>query len=602
MTAASQQDGTYPRPQLVRDKWTSLDGEWDLAYDDADAGVHERWFAPGSDVFDRRILVPFVPESAASGIGDNGYHPVVWYRRSLPIARREGARNILHLGAVDHEARVWVDGQFVGSHSGGQTGFSFDITDALQGEGPHHVVVRAYDPPFSSELPRGKQDWQLDPHVIWYRRSTGIWRTVWIETVPDQHVVSLDWKADHSSTAVAFTIRLALDPRHGTAVRVTLLHSDRELAEVTVRATDARVSGSVEIPALRNAQARGALLWSPDQPVLVDARIEVLEEGNRTDQVFSYLGIRTAGVGRGRFLLNGVPLFVRSVLNQGYWPDSQLTAPDVDAYRSEVELILSLGFNAARVHQKVEDPRFLYWADRLGLLIWAETAAAYEFTPSAARAMMAEWGEIVEHHRNHPSVVTWVPVNESWGVQDIAGDPAQRAFVQTLAAYTRALDPTRPVISNDGWEHVDSDILSIHDYETDPCALRARYADQEALGPALSGMGPQGRRPELMRADAARAADAPLMVTEFGGIAYDSDDTWGYATVGTDMEYSALLSGLFGALDGSPLIAGFCYTQLADTLQESNGLVRADRSPKLAVEELRSIVRGSAKATLPTGP
>ena len=311
---------------------------------------------------------------------------------------------------------------------------------------------------------------------------------------------------------------------------------------------------------------------------------------------YSYLGLRTAEVGGGRFLLNGRPYYVRSVLEQGFWPDTHLAAAGTAALRREVELIKELGFNAVRVHQKVEDPRFLFWADRLGLLVWGETAGAYEFSARAVELLTREWLDIVRRDRSHPSIVTWVPMNESWGAQDIATDPAQQAYATALATLTRAIDPTRPVVSNDGWEHVDSDILSIHDYTAEPDVLRSRYRDDGAVREVLTGPGPQGRKPilravQLTRFDEGRA---PLMITEFGGISYQGDaSTWGYAEVADDDEYTRLLRGLFDALRSSPAIAGFCYTQLTDTLQEANGLLTAERQPKLPLETLRAIVTGT---------
>jgi beta-galactosidase/beta-glucuronidase len=602
---ASRQDGTYPRPLLVREQWTSLDGPWEFAYDDANVGLTERWAVNGEVAFPLTITVPFVPESTASGIGDTTFHPVVWYRRILPDDLFEaGKRHILHFGAVDHSASVWVDGRQVATHVGGQTAFSVDVTDSLEpGRAIHSLVVRARDDADDVEAPRGKQDWQLEPHIIWYHRSTGIWRSVWIESVSQQHVVSLDWDSDLAASSVTATIELATRPTPATSVDLQLSFEGETLARVSVTPQSVRVVVTIELAALRNAQFRENYLWSPESPNLLDAELVVSEEGRTVDAVASYLGVRSTTVGAGAFRLNGVPYYVRSVLEQGWWDESHLTAPTQQHYRAEVEAILALGFNAARIHQKTEDPRMLYWADRLGLMIWGESAAAYAFSPRAVRLMTAEWQEIVVGYRNHPSIVTWVPINESWGVQDIAVSRPQREFVQGLASLTRALDPSRPVISNDGWEHVDSDVMSLHDYAADPELIRRRYASAGSVAEVLRGQGPQLRSPALSdhQLELFDAGSAPLMITEFGGISFADADSWGYSLVSSDAEFAQALSALFGAVLGSPIIAGFCYTQLTDTLQESNGLLRADRSPKLPVETFRAMITGASERNRMSG-
>jgi beta-galactosidase/beta-glucuronidase len=585
----------------------SLEGTWRFAHDDDGRGLRDRWYDPTGDApFDREIHVPFPPESPASGIHDTGFHAVVWYRRTLTdrdLGVADGRLSLIHFGAVDHEAQVWFDGVLVGEHIGGQTPFTVDVTRLLRGADHEYLlVVRAEDDPHDAAQPRGKQDWELDPHGIWYHRTTGIWQTVWAEQVPPQHLVDLAWITDPAAATVRAELTVASRPVEPLSVTVELSIGDEVLAEVTTRLDGPHATLDLAVPALANGQDRARLLWSPEHPALVDARVVVREGpvgggGVVLDEVFSYLGLRTAGVGDGRFLLNGRPYYVRSVLGQGYWPDTHLASPGTDALRREVELIKQLGFNAVRVHQKVEDPRFLFWADRLGLLVWGETANAYEFSVRAVELLTREWLEIVRRDRSHPSIVTWVPMNESWGVQDIATDPAQRAYATALAALTRAIDPTRPVVSNDGWEHVDSDILGIHDYTTEPAVLAARYRDGQAIREVITGYGPQDRRPVLNAAQLTRYDDgrAPVMITEFGGVSHQGDaSTWGYAQVASDAEYARLLRELFDALRSCPGIAGFCYTQLADTLQEANGLLTADRRPKLPVETLREIVTGSA--------
>ncbi|GAA2752437.1 glycoside hydrolase family 2 protein [Amnibacterium kyonggiense] len=588
---ASEQDGSHPRPQLVRAAWTDLDGDWSFAFDDADAGLAERWWRDGG-AFDRTIRVPFPPEAALSGIGDGAPHRVVWYRRPLPATRAPGRRVVLHFGAVDQEADVWVDGHHVGRHVGGQTAFSFDVTDTLGDGADHAVVVRAFDDPDDPDVPRGKQDWRDEPHAIWYRRTTGIWKSVWLEEVPEQHVAGLDWSTDQVAGSVEARVTLARPPRDGETVRVTVSRRGAIVGEVAVRALDRLVVVPVDLPLLRHAQERDDHLWSPDHPELFDATVALEDSG---DVVDSYFGVRSVGVGRSAFLLNEHPLYLRSVLQQGYWEDGQLTATP-DRLRAEAELVKALGFNAVRIHQKVEDARFLYWTDRLGIAVWAETAGAYGFSPRAVARLTTEWTEIVAQQRSHPSVVAWVPLNESWGVQDVSASPAQQHYAQALAALTRALDPSRPVISNDGWEHVDSDVLSLHDYETDPDRLRAHFADDAAVAHTDATSTEAGRPLQVGRHRDHLDRGLPVMLTEFGGIAHAAADTWGYAVVGSPEEYARLVGGLFAAAHASPLLAGFCYTQLTDTMQESNGLLRADRTPKLPIEEIRRMVLGPRRA------
>ena len=612
---ATQQSGAYPRPTMCRRHWFSLDGTWGFAHDDADDGLVGRWFE-GSNVvpFARQIEVPYPPESPASGVGAREKHPIVWYRRTVPhdglLAAGEdpgdGPRRVLvHFGAVDYRAQVWCDGQLVASHVGGQTPFTADVTDALAGETSQHVlVVRAEDDPEAVDQPRGKQDWLEKPHGIWYERTTGIWQPVWAESVAPDHVVDVVWAPDLSAGAVRGEITLSRTPARPLLVEVTLTLDDETLAAVSCRVSDRTAYVDIAVPASRNGQDRGRLVWTPENPVLVDSEIMIRDEESRRvlDSVTGYLGLRTVSVGGGRFELNGQPYYLRSVLNQGYREQTHLASHGSDELRVEVELIKSMGFNAVRVHQKAEDPRFLFWADRLGLLVWGETASPYEFSPTSISLLTPEWLSLVQRDRSHPSVAAWIPVNESWGVPDIATVRAQQQFAQALASLTRALDPSRPVVSNEGWEHVDSDLLGLHDYTTDPELLRARYADkQAAVDTVLAGHGPQGRRPIVSEAQVATflAGKAPLMITEFGGISLtggdrsDDDESWGYAEVGSASEYAKVLGQLFEALRASPEVAGFCYTQYMDTGQEVNGLVFADGTPKLPIESIFKIVTGT---------
>lgn len=601
----------YPRPQLARPGWTDLGGQWDFATDDADLGLGAGW-ETGDGPFGQVITVPYPPESPLSGVGERGFHPVVWYRRRFTAPARTGPeRVLLHFGAVDYVAQVWVNGQLAGRHEGGHTPFSFDVTELLGRAEPAVLVVRAADDPADPYQPRGKQDWRPDPHSIWYHRTTGIWQPVWLETVPACHVTALCWQAEVAAGRVSAEVELSRAAAPGSTLRVRLALGDELLAEQMVAVSGRHVRLYLAVPALDNAWERDRLLWWPEAPTLVDAELELAvpgsdeaggdeaggdEAGGGTDRVTSYLGLRTVGVADGHFLINGRPRFLRFALEQGYWPQSHLAAPSPQALRDEVKLARSLGFNGVRVHQKAEDPRFLYWADRRGLMVWGEMPSPAGFSAEATRRLTAEWQEVVLRDRSHPSVVAWVPINESWGVPDIISEPAQRDLAAALYHLTRSIDPTRPVISNDGWEQVDGDIWTVHDYAPTGRGLTERYASREAIADALAGRWP-GRHRVLL--DGAPDRGQPVMLSEFGGVTYapDPDGVWhGYGSVPTIADLTGRIADLVSAVCASEALAGFCYTQLTDTEQERNGLTYADRTPKVEPAQLRAIFSQPSRA------
>lgn len=579
-----------PRPQLIRPQWSSLDGPWSFYAGE----VEPEWTSDIAAV--QTITVPYPPESPLSGIGDRQPMTTLWYRRELDLARpADGRRVLLHFGAVDHRATVWLNGRLQGSHEGGHTPFEFDITDDLV-DSVQVLTVRAEDPVDDPYQPRGKQDWLPRPHAIWYHRTTGIWQPVWWEEVSAAHIAHLDWSSDLTASRVR--LRAELTGAGGvSAIRVRLTLGEELIAEITSAVMGSEVSVDIPIVAAEHGQHSGRLQWSPEHPNLIDARVELLDHsGELVDRVSSYVGYRSAGCADGRFLLNGLPYYLRMALQQGYWPQSQLAAPDEAALRREVELAKAMGLNGIRIHQKVEDPRYLYWCDRLGLLVWAEMPSAYAFGTKAIERVVDEWTEVVRRDRSHPCVVTWVPLNESWGVPQIAAVPQQQDYARALYHLTKALDPTRPVISNDGWEHTGSDIWGVHDYASHGAVLTERYRDAERIERVLRERRP-GRRRVLLGEQEHRGQ--PVMLTEFGGLSYlpDAGEEWfGYSTVATVQEYEERLTGLIGAVLGNPELAGFCYTQFADTEQERNGLLTADREPKIPLERLHAMISRPASA------
>lgn len=568
-------DPAYPRPQFVRNQWASLDGTWSFSFDQADNPRRVTW--------DKQIQAPFPPESPRSGIADTSYHPIVWYQRNFTIpAAWHGQRILLHFGAVDYHSKVWLNGQLITEHEGGHTPFTEDITDFLV-EGEQRLVVQAKDDPRDMEKPRGKQDWELDPHAIWYPRTSGIWQPVWLEPVAETHIGRLRITPDLTNWTI--TVETTVNgPFLATTLDLRLVMGKTMALEVSGSVEQARTTCTFELPD-PGPDGREEFLWSPEQPTLFDLTVTLRRDTAVLDTVESYTALRSVEARDGEFYLNGRPYFLQMVLDQGYWPESLLAAPSPEALRQDVELTKALGFNGARKHQKIEDPRYLYWADRLGLLVWEEMPSAYVFSPTTARRLTQEFMEMIERDYNHPSVVAWVPFNESWGVPNIADSEPQQRLVQAMYYLAQALDPTRLIIDNDGWEHVCSSLYTIHDYLNDPEVFNQRYNNgynldighiEKTVGKrlALNGFNPNG---------------LPIILSEFGGIRLGTGKGWGYQQVETPEQFLASLRPLFASVHGRTL-AGFCYTQLTDTFQEQNGLLYEDRRPKVDLQHIATML------------
>jgi hypothetical protein len=574
----------YPRPQLQRADWVSLNGEWDFALD-----RQTRWRSPAQVQWSAVIRVPFSPETPASGIGDPGFYRACWYRREFEAPQlAEGDRLLLHFGAVDYSARVWINGAPALRHEGGYTPFTVDVTPFLR-EGMQEVVVRAQDEPSDLAKPRGKQDWKLQPHAIWYPRTTGIWQTVWLERVPRTWIRQIRWTPNLERWEIGLEASLGGQRRGGFWLSVKLRAGNILLADDSYRVIAGEVHRRIAFSDPGIDDFRNELLWSPASPLLIEAHLQLWAgRGELVDSARSYTALRSVAVQGDRILLNGRPYALRLVLDQGYWPETGLTPPDDEALRRDVELARLMGFNGVRKHQKIEDPRYLYWADRLGLLVWEEMPSAYRFTKRSVERLTREWEHAVERDYSHPCIVAWVPFNESWGVPNLPQNAAERHYVQALYHLTKTLDPTRPVVGNDGWESVATDIIGIHDYDGDPERIEKRYYADEALAKLIRRERPGGRVLVLEG-----HTDQPVMLTEFGGIALAPDEeTWGYSRVQSPRDLSERYRALLEAVRSSPLLAGFCYTQFADTYQEATGLLYADRTPKIPIEEIYEATRG----------
>ena len=576
----------YPRPQLQRSGWTSLNGAWDFAI--TGTGTRNQptdW---------RLIQVPFAPETPASGVAQTDLFSVCWYRRFVSLdTPTDGSRTLIHFGAVDYSAEVWLNGVPAGYHEGGFTPFTIDATGFLVSGEPLEILVRAEDDPLDLAKPRGKQDWQRDPHSIWYPRTTGIWQTVWAENVPATFIGHVRWTPNLERWELGLTVGLEGDLADGLSLEVELSLRGVVMAHDTYRVLGREIHRRFALSDPGIDDYRNTLLWNPSSPTLITAtlRLSVGPHAAAVDTVQSYTALRSVAFEGDHFVLNGRPYPLRLVLDQGYWPNTGMTPPGDDDVRRDVELAKAMGFNGVRKHQKIEDPRYLYWADRLGLLVWEEMPSAYRFTPVSVERVAREWMAAIARDYSHPCIVTWVPFNESWGVPNLPAIAAERHWVHALFNLTKTLDPTRPVVGNDGWESVATDVIGIHDYDEDIGRLAARYRTRDTHPRCLERERPAGR---LLVLDKERHAGLPVVLSECGGITFADDPlrTWGYSRAASADDLERRYRSLMTALHSLPFFAGFCYTQFADTYQEANGLLYADRRPKFPLQHVASATTG----------
>jgi hypothetical protein len=544
----------YPRPQLVRKDWLSLNGLWQFGFDDKNVGETEGWKT--GKVFAERILVPFTFESSLSGIGKgNEVHERVWYRRAFEVPDGwKGKRVRLNFGAVDWEATVYVNGREVGKHRGGYTPFSLDITDALTGSGPQELVVKVYDPSernLEGWQPRGKQK---GSEGIWYTRTTGIWQTVWLEPVADTHLAAVTMTPGVSESGAGTLTLSAVLPgnANGVAVEVTVGGKGAPVTQ-TAPVADGRATVTLSVP--------NAKLWTPESPNLYDVTLKVTRNGKTLDEATSYTAFRSVGIAKGRLTLNGKPYFYRGVLDQGYWPDGIYTPPTDDAIRNDVEMTKQLGFNMARKHVKVEDPRWYYWCDRLGVAVWQDMPSPTTLDSQAAKeAFRQEWTEAITATQSYPSVVHWIPFNENWG------NPG--AFQDEMVDLTRRLDPSRPITDASGWTQRDkTDVIDAHNYSD-----------------------------SLMK-EGVENPVKPKVVGEYGGVGLSvPGHIWQegriYIHAPDAKRMQEILRRRTSQLFHAPNLSGYVYTQLTDVEQELNGLLTYDRELKTDVKALSRILRG----------
>jgi len=586
----------YPRPQFERQDWVNLNGEWSYTFDFVGSGMEKKHYQ--SKGFDGKIVVPFCPESRLSGVGYTDFMNNIWYQRQIQMPSAWNGRNVrLNFGAVYYNSAVYIDGILVGRHFGGSTSFSFDITKFVSDGKEHSLVVHAYSDTRTGKQSAGKQNMRKDQFECMYTRCTGIWQTVWMEPVDENALMRAHVTTDIDQKQVV--VHPAFYSEKAATLTVTLKDGAKTVASKTVAAQN---SSMVVLP------VKSPKLWSPASPFLYDLTYEVKDAGGKViDKVSSYVGMRKIHVEGSKVYLNNEPFYQRLVLDQGFYPDGIWTAPSDEALRHDIELSMQAGFNGARLHQKVFEERFHYWADRLGYVTWGE-APSWGMDANdteVARNFMMEWSEEIVRDRNHPSIITWTPMNEEWWPDRVQFP----RFVSDVYDLTKMLDPTRPVCDVSGGVHIKTDIWTTHSYEQDPKKLKdivfkdGKWFQTPNEYPGLKRRNTGFNREmdnELYDFPRYDVATMPYLLDEFGGIKWvkgqdqatgNTGASWGYGEPPHSLEefYTRLEGQVDALMEISDNVWGYCYTQLTDVEQEQNGIYFYDRTSKFDMKRIHAI-------------
>ena len=577
----------HPKPQFFRDSWKNLNGEWNFAFDFGESGLERKWFE--NPDFDQKIMVPYPPESKLSGIEHKGFMNSVWYHRTFEVPEEWlDDRIFVNFGGVDYECRAWVNGKEIGRHYGGSASFSFEATEAIE-SGKNDIVVLAVDHIRSNIQPKGKQSkTYFNNGCCNYTRVTGIWQTVWMEARPQTYLEQVKIVPDLDNERFVVT-PLVQDTNVPFEFKATLLDANgKEVSKGS--------SFSQGIPAV--LEVKKPKLWSPQNPYLYDLKLELVVNGEIMDQVKSYAGMRKIELKDHKVYLNNKPIFLRLVLDQGFYPDGIWTAPTDADLKGDIEKSMAVGFNGARLHEKVFEERFHYWADKLGYLTWGEypdwgISRSYK-DPEAWLNMVREWREVMQRDMNHPSIITWTPMNETHSPKQ--GFEAYRRAAEEIYQVTRQMDPTRPVNEASGFLHIITDIYTVHDYTQQLDQWKKRYSNFTPQSEDFFDV-PWGWYGEVDEYESVYDGQ-PYVVDEYGGTFWTAEyadqsergngrSQWGYGK--SAEQVMDLIEGLTEVLLNNPYIAGYTYTQLTDVEQEVNGIYTFDRKLKFDQQRLKEI-------------
>ena len=563
----------YPNPQFERKDWLNLNGEWEFCIDMAKSGVERELFK--AEKLDSKIIVPFCPESELSGIGNKDFMYCVWYRRTVDIPKEKlDERIFIHFGAVDYEASVYINGELAGTHKGGYTSFEFDITSLLK-EGENVITVCAVDDTRDKLIPSGKQSGKYESYGCYYTRTTGIWQTVWLEFVPNNNIKSVKYYPDPDNSSVRIDAYVCGKGNF----EAEAFFEGRSVGKASKITNDGFICVELSLSETH--------LWNVGEGNLYDLKLRFEE-----DTVYSYFGLRTVRLEGMKFLINGKSVFQRLVLDQGYYPDGIYTAPDEETLKRDIELSLAAGFNGARLHEKVFEPRFLYYCDKYGYLAWGEYPnwGLDHSRPDSVYSVLPEWIESINRDFNHPSIVGWCPFNETWDQQyhKVSDD-----VLYTVYSVTKQIDVTRPCIDTSGNFHYITDIFDVHDYEQNPEVFKEHYDKLMETGELYDMLEKRFvRKRQFYKGE-------PTFVSEYGGIPWieDKKEGWGYGRMpSSHEEFLERYKGLTDALLDNDCMFGFCYTQLYDVEQEQNGLYTYYREPKFDINYFKEV--NSRKAAI----
>ncbi len=583
-----------PRPNFIRNSTLiNLNGERNFDFDDNDIGHQNEWFLDHQ--YTRKIIVPFPFQSELSGIKDVTAHDRMWYHLDFEMEVKKDKRYIIVFNGVDYYCELYINKKLIDSHKGASTIFKVDITEVIV-DGKNEITLFCKDETDKQDFPRGKQYREKESDGIFYTRTSGIYKSVYLEEVSELHLEDVYIKTDIDNGTVHVEGVYSIAP---TKIQYTILKDGKEISQTAfsnenrqkVCRSQLKVWNSEDI--YSGCFHDSSLCWSPENPVLYDLIIKVYDEQNELqDEVKCYFGMRKVHYEKGIFYLNNRPYYQKLVLMQGYYRKGILSHESIDDLKKDIELAKAMGFNGGRIHQKIEDPYFYYLCDKLGFIAWLECPSAQIFTKNLVKAQVMEWQEIVKQNYNHPSILVEVPLNESWGVPNLENSSKQRDYQSTLYYLTKAIDNSRLVVGNDGWEMVATDIYSIHNYahgKPDDKITHKSFKLSLKDRKSMLNASPAGRRILLTEEN----KDIPIMLTEFGGLSLIKSQkegkSWGYTNTKGEAEYIKELTRIFKDIASSTAIVGYCYTQLYDVEQEENGLLDYDRNPKIPCEKIKEI-------------